>query len=69
MPKTHFVNAQKVAALADVLHVLHGAKVEFTVKVSVEELLKLQPEQLKAFFNGIAEVAAVEAKVELTENE
>lgn len=66
MAKSHFLNPRNVAAVADVLHVLHSAKVEFTIKVSVDELLKLQPDQLKAFFGGIAQVASV---VQLTEQE
>jgi hypothetical protein len=63
--RRHYFNAKNATSLLDVLTRLEGIKADLTVRVSLEELGKLQPEQCKAFLEGVAAVVAVNAKVEL----
>jgi hypothetical protein len=53
----HFINAKNIRSLLDVLTQLDGMKAEITVRVSIEELQRLTPDQCAAFLNGIAEIA------------
>ena len=69
MSKKHLLNAAKIEALADVLRVLHGVKVDLTINVSIEELVKLSPEQIEVFLHGISQIVAANPKVALDENE
>jgi hypothetical protein len=61
------LNTSNLEQLTEVLPQLSGMKAEITVRVSIEELQRLNPQQLKAFLGGIATVVSAHAEIARTD--